>query len=74
MQQHAQHADDGFSALPENTNEQSGLLLSAPCGDQGLGMNDDSLQGLAFAGMQMEGWNADLPDYIDELLTGAYMY
>lgn len=74
MQQQAQHADGGFSALPENTNEQSRLLLSAARGGQGLGVNDDSLQRLAFEGMQMEGWNTELPNYIDELLTGAYMY
>ena len=40
---------------------------------QCLGMNHDPLQGQAF-GKHMNGWNSELPNYIDELLSGAYMY
>ena len=36
-------------------------------------VSEDTMQSLDF-GMHGNGWNTDLPSYIDELLSGAYMY
>jgi hypothetical protein len=36
-------------------------------------LGEDTMQGLDF-GMHGNGWNTDLPSYIGELLSGAYMY
>jgi hypothetical protein len=40
---------------------------------QCLSVNDDPLQRLAY-GMHMSGWNTELPNYVDELLSGACPY
>ena len=36
-------------------------------------LSEDTMQGLDF-GMHWNGWKTGLPSYIDELLSGAYMY
>lgn len=34
---------------------------------------EDTMQDFSF-GMDMTGWNLELPSYIDELLSGTYNY
>jgi hypothetical protein len=73
IQPQAQHSDGGISVSPSYTNEQGGITFPGTQQGQCLAMNDDPLQGLPF-GMHMNGWNTELPNYIDELLSGAYQF
>jgi hypothetical protein len=69
-----------FMHLPSEIEKEQQLPSFMP--DQGIfpqpgvthqDLSEDTMQGLDF-GMHGNGWNADLPSYIDELLSGAYMY
>jgi hypothetical protein len=47
-------------------------LFSKPGGDP-QGLDTNAMEDLSF-GMHGNGWNSELPNYIDELLSGAHMY
>ncbi|TVY40018.1 hypothetical protein LOCC1_G004739 [Lachnellula occidentalis] len=72
-QQQVQYSDGTASVSPQYPNDHGESLFSGLHEGQFLGMGQDPLQGQAF-GKHMDGWNSELPNYIDELLSGAYMY
>jgi len=73
FQLQAQHSDGGMSIPPSYNIDQDGIMYSGIQEGQSLNMDDDPLQGFSFE-MQLNGWNEELPNYIDGLLSGAGMY
>ncbi|TVY86748.1 hypothetical protein LAWI1_G007124 [Lachnellula willkommii] len=73
QQAQCQYSDGAASVSPQYSGDQGEGLFSGLHEGQFLGMGQDPLQGQAF-GKHMDGWNSELPNYIDELLSGAYMY
>jgi hypothetical protein len=60
---------EGSISVPPSFMNQANLFSSQSPQD----FSADAMQRLAF-GMHMNGWNTELPSYIDELLSGACMY
>jgi hypothetical protein len=66
QQQQQQQSDRGGASVSPSFISNQGEVLFA-------GTEDNATQGMAF-GMHMNEWNTELPGYIDELLSGAYIY